>query len=114
MPSPAPSAEPVGNGNLKQIACSREETIESLSAKVSLPSLFCPPMISKHCMRISGLTCSLSSHEFSLSSDDALYCMLRIIMTQHKVPQLLESSGLHTRAEAAVYVHARWQNWKSS
>ena len=35
MPSPAPSAGPVGNGSLKQIACSREETIESLSAKVS-------------------------------------------------------------------------------
>ncbi len=34
VPSPATSAGPVGNGSLKQIACSREETIESLSAKV--------------------------------------------------------------------------------
>ena len=36
MPSPASSTEPVGNGNLKKVACSREETIETLSAKVSL------------------------------------------------------------------------------
>ncbi|CAL5223884.1 g6477 [Coccomyxa viridis] len=35
VPSPATSAGPVGNGSLKQIACSREETIESLSAKVA-------------------------------------------------------------------------------
>ena len=61
MPSPAPSAESVGNGNLKQIACSREETIESLSAKVNLPPLYCPPITRKRCMRIPDLSCVLSS-----------------------------------------------------
>ena len=39
MPSPAPSAVPGSNGNLKRVACSREETVESLAAKVIAQTL---------------------------------------------------------------------------
>jgi hypothetical protein len=35
----APSADPMSNGSLKKIACSRTETVESLTAKVCPPTL---------------------------------------------------------------------------
>ena len=39
-PRPAsPSADPMSNGSLKKIDCSRTETVESLTAKVCLPTL---------------------------------------------------------------------------
>lgn len=45
-PAAPSSAEPLSNGSLKKITCTREETLESLTAKVSSPHL---PMLQRMC-----------------------------------------------------------------